>query len=84
MVMKMPTSRLTRMISHTLRDLVTADPTWLPIGVMETSSPFLCAILSMTEPTEASGTSAIMRSIGSQSLPSMVLLSTCGVETWNS
>ena len=38
----------------------------------------------MTEPTEASGTSAIMRSIGSQSLPSMVLLSTCGVETWNS
>ena len=38
-VMKMPTSRLTRMINHTLRDLVTADPTWLPIGVMARSVP---------------------------------------------
>ena len=56
----------------------------LPIGVMETRSPLRWEILSMTEPTEVSGTSAIMRSIGSQSLPSMVLLSTCGVETWNS
>ena len=56
----------------------------LPIGVMETRSPLRWEILSITEPTEFSGTSAIMRSIGSQSLPSMVLFRTCGVDTWNS
>ena len=41
-------------------------------------------IFSMTLPMHSSGTSATIRSIGSQTLPSISLVRTLGVETENS
>ncbi len=54
------------------------------MGVMLTRSPFRLPIFSITAPMHSSGTSATIRSIGSQTLPSMVLVSTRGVDTLNS
>ena len=51
---------------------------------MDTRSPLRWLSLSMTAPTLPSGTSATSRSMGSQTLPSISLFSTWGVDTWNS
>ena len=63
MVMKIPTSRLTSTIIHTLRDLVTAEPTWFPMGVMARSVPRVKSPIPRISIT-APRTKPISRSLG--------------------